>query len=182
MGHGSCFAKLIPTLQKEGHELIASQHGLDSHVGDVTNQGYVAQGQTGDVRALRIQYHHTVQRLFSMFPAGSPGLALLLLRFVIIGILLISTVPVEPPGTLNLYSASVLGLISVLLLLGAFTPIACAISIVFEATHAPTWEGLRSLDVVLRMLVIAVLLLLGPGAYSLDSRMFGRRLILPPSE
>jgi len=34
---GSCFAKLIPTLQKEGHEVIASQHGLDSHAGDVTN-------------------------------------------------------------------------------------------------------------------------------------------------
>src|SRR5215831_12127563 len=34
---GSCFSKLIPTLQKEGFEVIASQHGLDSHVGDVTN-------------------------------------------------------------------------------------------------------------------------------------------------
>src|SRR4029450_9495430 len=33
---GSCFAKLIPTLQKEGCEVIASQHGLDSHAGDVT--------------------------------------------------------------------------------------------------------------------------------------------------
>lgn len=32
---GSCFAKLIPTLQKEGFEVIASQHGLDSHAGDV---------------------------------------------------------------------------------------------------------------------------------------------------
>ena len=32
---GSCFSKLIPTLQKEGFEVIASQHGLDSHQGDV---------------------------------------------------------------------------------------------------------------------------------------------------
>jgi pimeloyl-ACP methyl ester carboxylesterase len=32
---GSCFGKLIPTLQKEGFEVIASQHGLDSHAGDV---------------------------------------------------------------------------------------------------------------------------------------------------
>ena len=32
---GSCFGKLIPTLQKEGFEVIASQHGLDSHSGDV---------------------------------------------------------------------------------------------------------------------------------------------------
>ena len=27
---GSCFSKLIPTLQAEGHEVMASQHGLDS--------------------------------------------------------------------------------------------------------------------------------------------------------
>ena len=25
---GSCFGKLIPTLQAEGHEVMASQHGL----------------------------------------------------------------------------------------------------------------------------------------------------------
>ena len=32
---GSCFGKLIPTLQNEGFEVIASQHGLDSHASDV---------------------------------------------------------------------------------------------------------------------------------------------------
>ena len=34
---GSCFNKLIPTLLAEGHEVIAAQHGLDSHAGDVAN-------------------------------------------------------------------------------------------------------------------------------------------------
>ena len=33
---GSCFSKLIPTLQAEGHEVMASQHGLDSLATDVT--------------------------------------------------------------------------------------------------------------------------------------------------
>jgi pimeloyl-ACP methyl ester carboxylesterase len=32
---GSCFQKLIPTLQAEGHEVICAQHGLDSMKGDV---------------------------------------------------------------------------------------------------------------------------------------------------
>jgi pimeloyl-ACP methyl ester carboxylesterase len=32
---GSCFSKLIPQLQAEGHEVIVSQHGLDSLRGDV---------------------------------------------------------------------------------------------------------------------------------------------------
>src|SRR5215813_7762910 len=33
---GSCFSKLIPTLQAEGHEVMASQHGLNSLATDVT--------------------------------------------------------------------------------------------------------------------------------------------------
>ncbi|HEX4410911.1 MAG TPA: alpha/beta hydrolase [Xanthobacteraceae bacterium] len=32
---GSCFSKVIPTLQAEGHDVMASQHGLDSLKGDV---------------------------------------------------------------------------------------------------------------------------------------------------
>src|SRR3974390_1356255 len=32
---GSCVSKRIPALQKEGFAVIASQHGLDSHAGDV---------------------------------------------------------------------------------------------------------------------------------------------------
>jgi pimeloyl-ACP methyl ester carboxylesterase len=32
---GSCFNKLIPTLQAEGHEVIAVQYGLDSQAADV---------------------------------------------------------------------------------------------------------------------------------------------------
>ncbi len=32
---GSCFSKVIPPLQAEGYQVIASQHGLDSLEGDV---------------------------------------------------------------------------------------------------------------------------------------------------
>ena len=32
---GSCFSKVIPTLQAQGHEVICSQHGLDSLKSDV---------------------------------------------------------------------------------------------------------------------------------------------------
>jgi pimeloyl-ACP methyl ester carboxylesterase len=32
---GSCFSKVVPALQAEGHEVICSQHGLDSLKGDV---------------------------------------------------------------------------------------------------------------------------------------------------
>jgi hypothetical protein len=32
---GSCFNKLIPTLQAEGHQVIATQYGLDTLAGDI---------------------------------------------------------------------------------------------------------------------------------------------------
>ncbi len=32
---GSCFSKVIPTLQAEGYEVVSSQHGLDTLEGDV---------------------------------------------------------------------------------------------------------------------------------------------------
>jgi len=32
---GSCFNKVIPTLQAEGHQVIAAQYGLDALKGDV---------------------------------------------------------------------------------------------------------------------------------------------------
>src|SRR5260221_7273985 len=33
---GSCFNKVIPALQAEGHEVIAAQYGLETPEGDVT--------------------------------------------------------------------------------------------------------------------------------------------------
>jgi pimeloyl-ACP methyl ester carboxylesterase len=33
---GSCFSKVIPALQAEGHEVMAAQYGLDTPEGDVT--------------------------------------------------------------------------------------------------------------------------------------------------
>ena len=32
---GSCFSKVIPTLQAEGYEVVSSQHSLDTLTGDV---------------------------------------------------------------------------------------------------------------------------------------------------
>src|SRR6201985_360052 len=34
---GSCFSKMVPTLLAEGHEVMASQHGLDSLATDVAS-------------------------------------------------------------------------------------------------------------------------------------------------
>ncbi len=75
-------------------------------------------------------------------------------------------------------------LISLALSVGYLTPLAAGAALLF---HALLWFGLGvGLDAAAIATVFALdalaLALLGPGAYSLDSRRFGRRLLVltPP--
>jgi hypothetical protein len=115
-----------------------------------------------------------------MFPTGLPGAALFLLRVSVIGMLFDSTVPRSTTGNVSPWMALALALTGFLLFFGAFTPIASVLSIILVAICWPVWGGLRSFEFSLQVLVMVALFLLGPGAYSIDSKMFGRRLILPP--
>jgi hypothetical protein len=123
-----------------------------------------------------------MQRLFSMFPVGLPGVALLLLRITIAGLMLVSALSNELAGSIASWKAISLGMTCILLCLGAITPLASVLSIVIEAASWPSVGGLSAANLALNMLVSAALFVLGPGAYSLDSKMFGRRLILPNSK
>jgi hypothetical protein len=115
-----------------------------------------------------------------MFPTGLPGAALLLLRVSVIGMLFDSTLQGSIAENVNPWKIVAVALTSLLLICGAFTPVAGILSITVEAICWPVWDGLRSFEFSLRALVMIALFLLGPGAYSIDSKMFGRRLILPP--
>jgi hypothetical protein len=148
----------------------------------MAQKGYRGGIRSGQSSKVSVLYRFQVQRLFSMFPAGSPGVALLLLRITIAGLLLVSTLSNEGPGNITLWQAISLSATCVLLFLGALTPLASVISIVIEAMCWPGWDGLKSANLALHMLVSLALFILGPGAYSLDSKMFGRRLILPTSK
>jgi hypothetical protein len=123
-----------------------------------------------------------MQRLFSMFPAGLPGTALLLLRITIAGLLFIAVLSDEPAGKIATWKALLLGVTCLLLMLGALTPLASVSSVAIEATYWSGMQGLKLVDLALIMLVSVAMLVLGPGAYSVDSKMFGRRLILPDSK
>jgi hypothetical protein len=123
----------------------------------------------------------TVQRLFSMFPPGPPGLALLLLRASVALALLLDAYGHRAalPG----WAHMAVILISLVVSVGYLTPIVAAAAL---ACHAFMWLAVGAdLDVAVTALVFALdamaLALLGPGAYSLDARRFGRRLVvLPP--
>jgi hypothetical protein len=117
-----------------------------------------------------------------MFPAGLPGAALLLFRFAVAGIVLVTVLDSEPIDSLDLWKDAIVLVVTVLLWLGALTPMASAISMAVEVIYWPTSSGLRGAEQVFHIVLSLALFFLGPGAYSIDARMFGRRLILPPSQ
>jgi hypothetical protein len=114
-----------------------------------------------------------MQRLFSMFPVGAPGAALLLLRLSLGSTLFndlhnsLELLP-TPYGEVQIGVAALLGL-------GLLTPLAAIFSIAF-AIHTLAAGGiLLGSQVIALALALA---LIGPGGYSLDARFFGRRRVV----
>lgn len=122
-----------------------------------------------------------MQKLFSMFPAGLPGLALLLVRISVALALLITDFAHR--HALPDWIHGLAALIAIALSMGYLTPIAAATALAF---HALLWLGIGSdstaVAIIFALDAIA-LALLGPGAYSIDSYRFGRRVVvLPPPQ
>src|SRR5262245_49698815 len=118
-----------------------------------------------------------------MFPQGGPGIGLLLLRIAAAGMFALNLTQRLnfPSNVLHWLMVSLIGLISLCLLLGFLTPIITII--VCGAAVVNLFLGNQSLDVVhiLGILLTAALFFLGPGAYSVDARLFGLRVtVVPP--
>jgi hypothetical protein len=118
-----------------------------------------------------------MQRFFSMFPTGAAGIALALLRLTAAAMLLMIAFP-SGESISSQWAFAGLAVLAAFFFLGAFTPILCLLSVCIEITAI---FGLRGVDVphtVFSIVDTAALGLLGPGGYSLDARMFGRRRII----
>ena len=122
-----------------------------------------------------------VQRLFSIFPSGRPGIALLMLR---IGL---SVIVFEAAGGLlarpdSLWAVAVVGSAALMFWMGLLTPVVCALCVVLDAVSLVLGgDAVGPVHLCLFLNAVA-LALLGPGGYSLDARLYGRQRIAIPTE
>jgi uncharacterized membrane protein YphA (DoxX/SURF4 family) len=121
----------------------------------------------------------TLQRLFSTFPNSWPGVGLLLLRLC----LAIALLYVSAPGVANGSEVIVLAQVvpavgGFLLLVGLWTPVVatvvafdqvCIAFSLYSLDREETW-----IHIFLALLAVSVGML-GPGAWSIDARLFGRQ-------
>ena len=114
-----------------------------------------------------------------MFPAGLPGIALLLLRVGVSATVLATGWNSQVPVLVLL----LLVLHCLFLCLGIFTPLLAAIGCAFELVSGVFMNHQSIVALFSSSLDAAALAMLGPGAYSLDARRFGHRVIhFPPEE
>jgi hypothetical protein len=115
-----------------------------------------------------------------MFPVGIPGLALALLRIGVAGSLWEPTLETGLPSVPHLLG---LGTVSALLLAGFGTPLAGAaatavqLSRVLDALRLGVLIPSEVVTAALHAVSALSLLLMGPGALSVDARLFGRRIL-----
>jgi putative oxidoreductase len=125
-----------------------------------------------------VRYLPGVQRLFSTFPNSWPGMGLLILRlaagFSLLGVDYMTS---GLGAVATALLACVALAVAVLLLLGFGTPIAAVGEAVIQVGIMTLDRRYSSLAVTATALGVA-LAMLGPGAWSLDARVFGRKRIV----
>ena len=133
-----------------------------------------------------------MQRLFPAFPSGWPGVGLLLLRAaagVSLGVQGVACFTQGMQGLLLWVFGLLAAGAGALLLIGYLTPLAGSFAALASAGVAlsllpmPIPSVLGGVpSTVFVALMSAAVVLLGPGAYSLDARLFGRReVVIPPA-
>jgi uncharacterized membrane protein YphA (DoxX/SURF4 family) len=135
-----------------------------------------------------------LQRAFSTFPGGRPGIGLLILRVSLGSTAIVQAALCFFGQGPDSWWAKIVGALSVAigvsLLLGIFTPIGSGLIALSSLGISLSWLPATcpgafhfNLSAFYIIVIAAAIIFLGPGAFSLDSRLFGRREIqFPPRQ
>ena len=118
-----------------------------------------------------------------MFPQGGPGIGLLLLRIATTGMFAFNLTRGFDfaSSALHWFVVSLITLISLGLLVGFLTPILTVIACIAAVGNLLLADQAILVVNILGTLTAAALFFLGPGAYSVDARLFGLRVtVVPP--
>jgi len=122
----------------------------------------------------------SLQRLFSNFANGWPGWGLLAQRMLIAGVLIYSVVTHIPKGPKSVALPELIGAgLSIFVLVGLWTPVVGGLTSLTEIWVLLYCTGDSWIPIVAATLS-ATLAMIGPGAWSVDARLFGRKHITPP--
>jgi hypothetical protein len=119
-----------------------------------------------------------LQRLFTTFAAGWPGLGLLVQRLVT-GIALLHiwiALFKETPMAVTTAPQAMGAVLAIFIVIGLWTPVAGALIAAVELWIALAHPGDTGTAILLATLG-ATLAMIGPGAFSMDARLFGRKYI-----
>jgi uncharacterized membrane protein YphA (DoxX/SURF4 family) len=115
-----------------------------------------------------------------MFPKGPVGIALLVLRILVAAMLLVDG-SAQLTLVSSLWTLLLFAIPAAALCCGFLTPCCATFCCLEELSALWMTGGQNQFHLILASLTSAVLAVLGPGAYSIDARIFGRRLLTVPS-
>jgi len=130
--------------------------------------------------------------MFPTFPGGCPGVGLLLLRVAVVVTVLAQCIAYAADWRHLGFVTAAAGFLaiasSVLLLIGYLTPFSAVLVALTSLGTALAWFPPPNpnlfdtkLATALATVIAVAIICLGPGAFSLDARLFGRREITIPT-